>query len=73
MCWPRRVPDDCPQAVAALVEACTRRDPGARPSAARVLEKLEEAASQPEQAAPPVGSVPGAQAVQPGTPPQTEP
>ncbi len=68
----RRVPDDCPQAVVALVEACTEADPGASPSAAAVQAALDAAAPQPQQAAPPAGSGPGAQAVQPDTPPQTE-
>ena len=72
MHWPRRVPDDCPQAVVDLVEASTRRDPGARPSAAAVQAALERAAPQPEQAALPMGSGPDTRAAQPDTPPQTE-
>ncbi len=56
----------------ALVEACTRTDPSARPSAAAVQAALEAAAPQPEQAVPPAGSGPDAHAVQPDTPLQTE-
>jgi len=58
--------------VVALIEACTKEDPGARPSAAAMQAALEAAAPQPEQAAPPAGSGPGAHALQPDTPPQTE-
>ena len=37
---PLRVPEDCPAAVAELVEACTAEDPAARPSAREVVEAL---------------------------------
>ena len=67
----RRVPEDCPQDVAALVEACTSRDPCLRPKAAAVRVTLEAAAPMPEQAPPLAGVGPGTQAAQPHTPPQT--
>ena len=47
-----RVPEDCPQAIADLWQACTAVDPTARPSAASVQAALESMQSTPQPALP---------------------
>ena len=37
---PLRVPQECPQAMADLVEKCLSPDPGARPAAREIVERL---------------------------------
>lgn len=57
------MPEDCPQAVADLIERCLAQDHQLRPTAAEVLRLIEEsmsmgaAAGGPSQPAPPPGEV----------------
>ena len=45
--WCCRVPEQCPEAVADLVDACTREDPQQRPTMQEVYHILKAAANEP--------------------------
>ena len=42
-----RVPEECPQYVADLIEACQQRDPNDRPSSQEVYDQLKAGGSTP--------------------------